>query len=176
VCHSGPEGFHHRIFEGPVYHIVDNEPNKQIIMYDLKVQHLEDNFPGTIQVIVKYTIEEEDKLGGVVAGKIGIEYEVCLLEGARETAIAMTNHRYVTLNFPNAVTLTSQEARVSQEQQSNSILRQYRTSMPIKSQLEPQVSIPTFHSSQHLCPAQSPWEKTNLHSTIALSSLICLPR
>jgi galactose mutarotase-like enzyme len=155
VCHAGPEGFHHRIFEGPVYQIVDHEPDKQIITYDLKVQHLEDNFPGTIQVTVKYTIEEEDKLGGVVAGKLGIEYEVRLLEGALETAIAMTNHRCVNFNYPNAVTLTSQEARVSREQQSNSIRRQYKTSMTTKSPPEPQVSIQTFHSSQHPCLAQS---------------------
>jgi len=62
------------------------------------VNHLEDNFPGTINVFVKYTVEEEEKPGGVVAGKVGIEYDVRLLEGAQETAIAMTNHRSRPLN------------------------------------------------------------------------------
>jgi aldose 1-epimerase len=93
VCHSGPEGFHHRIFDGP---ILDHDGNKQIVTYDLTVQHLEDNFPGTIHVFVKYTIEEEEKLGDVTAGKVGIEFDVRLLGGAEETAVAMTNHRCVS--------------------------------------------------------------------------------
>jgi galactose mutarotase-like enzyme len=90
VVHSGPEGFHHRIFDGP---IVDHDGDKQIVTYDLHVQHLEDKFPGTINVFVKYTIEEEEKPGRVSAGKVSIEYDVRLLGGAKETAIAMTNHR-----------------------------------------------------------------------------------
>jgi galactose mutarotase-like enzyme len=60
------------------------------------VKHLKDNFPGTINVFVKYTIEEETKPGGAIAGKIGIEYDVRLLGDALETAIAMTNHRYLS--------------------------------------------------------------------------------
>jgi len=92
VCHSGPEGFHHRIFEGP---IIDCEGHKQIITYSLQLKHLEDNFPGSINVFVKYTVEEETKVGGFEAGKIGIEYDVRLLGDAEETAIAMTNHRYL---------------------------------------------------------------------------------
>jgi aldose 1-epimerase len=92
VVHSGPEGFHHRIFDGP---IVDHEGDKQIVTYDLHVKHMEDNFPGAINVFVKYTVEEEEKPGGVTAGKIGIEYDVRLLGEAQETAIAMTNHSYV---------------------------------------------------------------------------------
>jgi aldose 1-epimerase len=91
VCHSGPEGFHHKIFEGPEY---EKRGNKQIITYNLDVGHLEDNFPGKISVFVRYTIEEEQKPGRVVAGKVGIEYDVRILGGAKETAIAMTNHRY----------------------------------------------------------------------------------
>jgi aldose 1-epimerase len=91
TCHSGPEGFHHRIFGKPT---IDNDGNKQIVTYNLHVYHLEDNFPGTINVFVKYTVEEEEKLGGVIAGKLGIEYDVRLLGDAQETAIAMTNHRY----------------------------------------------------------------------------------
>ena len=90
VCHSGPEGFHHRIFDGP---IVDNEGDKQIVTYNLHVKHLEDNFPGTINVFVKYTIEEVKKVRGVLVGTLGIEYDVRLLGDAEETAIAMTNHR-----------------------------------------------------------------------------------
>lgn len=96
VCHSGPQGFHHRIFEGPM---IDHEGDKQVITYNLQVKHLEDNFPGTINVFVKYTVEEESKVGGFTAGKLGIEYDVRLLGDAEETAIAMTNHRY---SYPNA--------------------------------------------------------------------------
>jgi aldose 1-epimerase len=91
VVHSGPEGFHHRVFEGP---IVDKEGDKHVITYNLRVNHLEDNFPGTINVFVKYTVEEEIKVGGFTAGKVSIEYDVRLLGDAEETAIAMTNHRY----------------------------------------------------------------------------------
>ena len=90
VCHSGPEGFHHKIFEGP---LLDKEGNKQIVTYNLHVKHLEDNFPGTINIFVKYTVEEEEKPGHLLAGKVGIEYDVRLLGDAKETAIAMTNHR-----------------------------------------------------------------------------------
>ena len=75
------------------------------------MKHLEDNFPGTINVFVKYTIEEEDKLGRTKAGTLGIEYDVRLLGDAKETAIAMTNHRsdiYWRLLIP--VTSTSQMA------------------------------------------------------------------
>ena len=91
MCHSGPEGFHHRVFEGP---IVDHEDDKQIVTYNLHVKHLDDNFPGTINVFVKYTIIEEEKLGRTRAGTLGIEYDVRLLGDAKETAIAMTNHRF----------------------------------------------------------------------------------
>lgn len=91
VCHSGPEGFHHRLFDGP---IVDHIGNRTIVTYDLHVKHLEDNLPGTINVFVKYTIEEEQKPGNVTAGIVGIEYDVRMIEDAQETAIAMTNHRF----------------------------------------------------------------------------------
>lgn len=90
VVHSGPEGFHHRVFEGPS---IELEGNTQTVTYNLQVKHLEDNFPGTINVDVKYTIKEEIKPGGAIAGKLGIEYDVRLLGDAKETAIAMTNHR-----------------------------------------------------------------------------------
>jgi aldose 1-epimerase len=91
VCHSGPEGFHHQLFNGP---ILDHEGNKQTVTYYLLVKHLEDNFPGTVNVFVKYTIEEEKIFGGFTAGKVGIEYDVRLTGDAQETAIAMTNHRF----------------------------------------------------------------------------------
>ena len=61
------------------------------------MKHLEDNFPGTINVFVKYVIEEETKPGGAIAGKVGIEYDVRLLGDAQETTIAMTNHRHLIL-------------------------------------------------------------------------------
>lgn len=71
------------------------------------MKHLEDNFPGTINVFVKYIVEEEERLGGV-AGKIGIEYDVRLMGDAQETAIAMTNHRYINLEaLLKTVILTS---------------------------------------------------------------------
>lgn len=77
--------------------IVDHDGDRQIVTYNLQVKHLEDNFPGTINVFVKYIVEEEERVGGVVAGKIGIEYDVRLMGDAQETAIAMTNHRYINL-------------------------------------------------------------------------------
>jgi galactose mutarotase-like enzyme len=66
------------------------------VTYDLQVNHLEDKFPGSINVFVKYTIEEDEKPGGVTAGKVGIEYDVRIIGDAEETAIAMTNHRSQT--------------------------------------------------------------------------------
>lgn len=93
VVHSGPEGFHHRKFEGP---ILGQEGDTQTVTYNLQVNNLEDNFPGTINVFVRYIIEEETKPGGAITGKVGIEYDVRLLGDAQETAIAMTNHRYLT--------------------------------------------------------------------------------
>jgi aldose 1-epimerase len=96
VVHSGPEGFHHRVFDGP---IVDHEGNKQLVTFNTHVDHMQDNFPGAINVFVKYTVEEEEKPGGVKAGKVGIEYDVRLLRGAQETAIAMTNHTYHSLEL-----------------------------------------------------------------------------
>jgi aldose 1-epimerase len=119
VVHSGPEGFHHRIFEGP---IVDLEGDKHVITYSLRVNHLEDNFPGTINVFVKYTVEEETKVGGFTAGKVGIEYDVRLLDDAEETAIAMTNHRCRDiLTALTKATLTSRAVRRSKEQEFNYI-------------------------------------------------------
>lgn len=90
MCHSGPEGFHHRLFNDP---ILDREGDKQTITYNLNVNHLEDNFPGTVNVFVKYTVEEEN-FGGAMAGRVGIEYDVRLIGDAQETAVAMTNHRF----------------------------------------------------------------------------------
>ena len=121
VCHSGPEGFHHQIFEGP---IVDHDGHMQIITYSLQLKHLEDNFPGAINVFVKYTIEEETKVGGFAAGKIGIEYDVRLLDDAEETAIAMTNHRYTDFgtHVLRKATSTSRMAKASMGRESNYIL------------------------------------------------------
>jgi len=70
------------------------------VTYDWQVKHLEDKFPGSINVFVKYTVEEEEKPGGVIAGKVGIEYDVRLIDDeVEETAIAMTNHRYSLLEY-----------------------------------------------------------------------------
>jgi galactose mutarotase-like enzyme len=70
------------------------------------VKHLEDNFPGSVNVFVKYIVEEEEKPGRSTAGKVGIEYDVRLVGEAQETAIGMTNHTYIT-KLPFVIIVTS---------------------------------------------------------------------
>jgi galactose mutarotase-like enzyme len=174
VCHSGPEGFHHRLFEGP---FVSHEGNRQTVQYTLKVKHLEDNFPGTIKVSVKYHVEEEEHPGGVIAGKLGIEYQVDLLGDAEETAIAMTNHRFVDLNMPvNLVLATSisEVVRLQQEPQCNLTQQSNKTWVKKTYLLEPSVfiRISNFLHLQHLL--QLFCERLHPCSTSVLFFLRCL--
>ena len=99
VVHSGPEGFHHRVFEGPTVLDEGNDGNRLVVAYFLDVKHMDDKFPGTIKIMVKYSLDEEVKPGGAVAGIIGIQYEARIVGEAKETAIAMTNHRYLSIEL-----------------------------------------------------------------------------
>jgi aldose 1-epimerase len=77
TLHGGPGGWGKRRWE----EIGDGA-------FRLRSQHLEEGFPGEVEVVVRYEVKEKE-------GKteVAIEYEATLVGGAEETVVNITNHR-----------------------------------------------------------------------------------
>jgi aldose 1-epimerase len=77
TLHGGPNGWGKRRWE-----VIGDG------VYRLRSAHLEEGFPGEVEVVVRYDVKE--KVGKV---EVGIEYEATLVGGAEETVVNITNHR-----------------------------------------------------------------------------------
>lgn len=78
--HSGSSGFHHRLFK------VESNGDNQIV-FSLKLLDMEDGFPGDRDIIVAYSLNDQDE--------IRIDY---LAQSSKDTPMSITNHTYFNLN------------------------------------------------------------------------------
>lgn len=91
--HGGYKGWGLMDWAGPT---IENRGNdRETVVYKYRSVHMEEGFPGTVDVSVAYTAyEEPTEEEGVVKTVLEIEYEAKLFgDEVGETAINMTNHR-----------------------------------------------------------------------------------
>jgi len=90
--HGGNQGWGKREFEGPCN--VDRN-GRPATFFKYQSPDNEEGYPGTVEARVWY-IEEKERVDGIEQEVLHIEYEAELIgDGVDETAINMTNHRYV---------------------------------------------------------------------------------
>lgn len=98
--HGGIKGWGAMDWAGPT--IENRVKDRQTVVYKYRSVHMEEGFPGTVDVSVAYTAyEEATEEEGVTKTVLEMEYEANLVgeDGVEETAINMTNHRYNSLPF-----------------------------------------------------------------------------
>lgn len=88
--HGGNEGWGRKVFSGPS-EVQRHGTTAQLYTYTSP--HMEEGFPGTVELKVWYT-PSVSTTGGVEKRSLGIEYEVELVgDEVEETAVNVTNHR-----------------------------------------------------------------------------------
>lgn len=80
--HGGKKGLHNRVWESKIEEL----DNKAIIVFKTFSPHLEEGFPGDLDITVKYIVDENS---------ISIEYEGI---PDRDTYLSLTNHVYFNLS------------------------------------------------------------------------------
>lgn len=92
ALHGGSKGWDKRVFEGPT---AVNRNGKEGVLFKYVSGHMEEGYPGTVEVKVWYTASKED--GKTV---LEMEYEAELVgDEVDETAINITNHSLVFISF-----------------------------------------------------------------------------
>ena len=92
TLHGGAEGWGKKQFDGP--HPV-NRNGREAVLFKYLSKDGEEGFPGAVELRTWY-ICGVDKDEGVNKTSLEIEYEVELVGGeVEETAVGVTNHRYV---------------------------------------------------------------------------------
>lgn len=92
--HGGIKGWGAVDWTGPT--IENRVSGRETVVYKYHSVHMEEGFPGTVDVSVAYTAYEEPTgEEGVTKTVLEMEYEANLVgEDVQETAVNMTNHRY----------------------------------------------------------------------------------
>ena len=88
--HGGHSGWGKKDWRGPT---PVNVNGKECVEFKYLSAHLDEGFPGEVEVRVLYSAEEDKDRKFVVT----IDYEAKLLGGADETAVNITNHRQTPL-------------------------------------------------------------------------------
>lgn len=98
--HGGIKGWGAVDWTGPI--IENRVKDRETVIYKYRSVHMEEGFPGTVDVSVAYTAyEEATNEEGVTKTVLEMEYEAKLVgEDVEETAINMTNHRYIPSPLP----------------------------------------------------------------------------
>lgn len=91
--HGGYKGWGVMDWAGPT--IENRVKDRETIVYKYRSVHMEEGFPGTVDVSVAYTVyEEATEEDGVKKTVLEMEYEAKLVgDEVEETAINITNHR-----------------------------------------------------------------------------------
>lgn len=92
--HGGIKGWGAVDWTGPT--VENRVSGRETVVYKYRSVHMEEGFPGTVDVSVAYTAyEEATDEAGVTKTVLEMEYEANLVgEDVEETAINITNHRY----------------------------------------------------------------------------------
>lgn len=86
ALHGGVNGWGKRVFEGPIN---TQRGGKDAILFKYISAHMEEGYPGTVEVRVWYTQEKEQE-----KEVLHIEYEAELVgDEVQETVVNITNHR-----------------------------------------------------------------------------------
>ncbi|KAF8253167.1 bifunctional protein GAL10 [Wilcoxina mikolae CBS 423.85] len=88
--HGGERGWGKQEWNGPTPVNVDG---KECVVFTYTSPHLDEGFPGEVEVKVRYDATEED---GKVS--VGMEYEARLVGEAEEAVVNITNHSYFNLS------------------------------------------------------------------------------
>lgn len=90
ALHGGSRGWGRCDFEGP---FLVRRNGKDALLYTYRSEHLEAGYPGTVELRVFYTTDEEVD-GSVTRTVLSMEYEVELVgDECDETVVNVTNHR-----------------------------------------------------------------------------------
>lgn len=93
--HGGAKGWGKRNFEGPT---PMNRNGKEAVMFKYLSKDGEEGYPGTVELKLWYTPTTEKQDGKDVTS-LEVEYEVQMVgDEVEETAVAVTNHRYVAID------------------------------------------------------------------------------
>ena len=91
--HGGPKGWGKQIFDGPK---PVNRNGKEGVLFTYLSKDGEEGFPGTVELKVWYLASKVQEEGKEMTA-LEIEYEVELVgDEVEETAVSVTNHRYVS--------------------------------------------------------------------------------
>ncbi|KAI5301132.1 hypothetical protein KEM56_001942 [Ascosphaera pollenicola] len=94
TCHGGKIGWHKRVFDGPK--TVERNGHKAL-EFKLLSKDGDENFPGTVEFRVYYTIHKESD-GPSAKTVLEIEYECEFIgDECEETVVNLTNHNYFNL-------------------------------------------------------------------------------
>lgn len=93
TLHGGPVGWGLKDWTGPG--LASRGVDRETVVYKYTSPHMDENFPGTVEVEVAYTAYEEPSAEeGVTVTVLEMDYEAKLVgDEVEETAINMTNHR-----------------------------------------------------------------------------------
>lgn len=95
TLHGGPQGWGKHDFEGPT---PTQRNGRDAVLFKHVSKDGDEGFPGTVEMRVWYTPSlEQDE--GIEKTSLEIEYEAELIgDEVEETAVSLTNHRYVMLS------------------------------------------------------------------------------
>ncbi|RPB16468.1 aldose 1-epimerase [Morchella conica CCBAS932] len=98
TLHGGPVGWGLKDWTGPG--LASKGVDRETVVYKYLSPHMDENFPGTVEVEVAYTAyEEPSEEEGVRVTVLEMDYEAKLVgDEVEETAINMTNHSYFNLS------------------------------------------------------------------------------
>lgn len=103
--HGGPKGWGVKDWTGPT--LESRGVDRRTVIYKYTSPHMDEGFPGTVEVSVAYTAYEEPaNEDDVKKAVLEIEYEAALVgDEVEETVINMTNHRYpyAPFNCPSCI-------------------------------------------------------------------------
>ncbi|KAL0639176.1 hypothetical protein Q9L58_001862 [Maublancomyces gigas] len=104
--HGGIKGWGAVDWTGPT--VENRVSGRETVVYKYRSVHMEEGFPGTVDVSVAYTAyEEATEEAGVTKTVLEMEYEANLVgEDVEETAINITNHSYFNLGGGDTITGT----------------------------------------------------------------------
>ncbi|KAF9887146.1 hypothetical protein FE257_010521 [Aspergillus nanangensis] len=104
ALHGGSRGWGRQDFEGPT---LLQRNGKDTLLYTYISPHMDEGYPGTVEIRVFYTADEE-KEGSQTRTVLNIEYEVELIgDECDETVVNVTNHSYFNLTGAETVDGTS---------------------------------------------------------------------
>lgn len=97
TLHGGPKSYAKRVWE-----CVSAEPDSSTVSFELKSSDGDEGFPGNLDVVVTYTLTDDNALD--------IHYEAV---SDKDTVVNLTNHSYFNLNGHNSGDILSHRLKIN---------------------------------------------------------------